>query len=335
MPLPPKVLSHFALLLKAEAAYNTYLAPSAATDGLAIIERPEWAIDYADNGDRGGRAAGSVGGLRRAPKSGRFLTLPAVMQPVGYGAAYDGTKFPNIHTLLRMAGYSVTTDVTVGAEKQTYLTESAVPPAVPFSASGMAYDGGEEALFSGALVDELTLEIVNGGIPKLTASIMAAMTQGLPTDVAVPAVTYAGAQVNPVVKANGLTWTLGAVVPTKVKSCTIADKRNLGALMLDNATGEHSGFVPGGERVITINATIEAAALATMNAYQIAELATAAAFSLRVGATQFSKFKIEADTVQIDDVARGDENNARTWELSMTAKPSTLVAYDMLRWIFD
>jgi hypothetical protein len=331
----PKVLSHFGLLLKQEAAYNTYLAPSAATDGLAIIEAPAWEIDYVDHGDRGGRAPGTTGGLKKGARQGRFLRAPAIMEPAGFGAAYDGTKFPSIHMLLRAAGYSVTTDTTPGADKQTYLTESQVPPSVPFSVSGLAYDGGEEAQFHGGLVDELVLEIVNGGFSKLTANIVAAMNS-LPADVALPAITYANAQVQVPAKAAGLSLTLGGVVPSKVKSCTITDTIGADPRMLDNATGNHGGFSRPADRVIKVNCVIEALAFATMNPHQIADLATSQIFSLRVGGTQYKKYKIEIDNLQHDELPqRVSEGNTRAWEFNMIAKPSSLVAYDMLRWIWD
>lgn len=329
----PKVRSHFGLLLKGEAVYNTYNAPVPATDGVAIVERPEWDLQYSDDGVRDGRAAGTVGGLKNVAKTGRFGTLPIVMQPAGYGAAYSAANLPNIHQILRAAGYGLTTVVTGGAEKQTYLTEDAVS-VVPYSLSAKAYDGGEEALFAGGFIDEYTIELVNGGIPKMTANFIARMT-ALPTDAAVPAITYAGSQIVTPPKAVGLAMSLGGVTPSKVKSVSITDKRNIGPRLLDNTTGDVA-FNVGGTREITINAVIEAAALATLNPYQLAELATSGAFSVTVGATQYNKFKIQADNVQLAaPPTRGEENNAVTWELSLIAKPSSLTAYDMLRWIFD
>lgn len=328
----PKVIHHFGLLAKSEAAYNTFNAPAAGTDGLAIIEPPEWEIDYADQGEREGRAPATTGGLKRVAKSGRFARLPIVMNPAGYGAAYSAANLPNVDRVLRAAGYAITTDLTVGSEKHTYLT--ADQTGTPYSLSLEAYDSGERAQIAGSFVEELVWEIVNGRLPKLTAQTVGTMA-ALPTDVALPAITYGTAQARVGAKANGLGLTLGGIVPTKVRQCTITDTIGAEARLLDNTNGGHGGFVRPASRTVKINFTIEALALATMNPYNIADLATASAFLLQVGSVQYDRLKLQADNLQIDNVQRAAEGAARVWEIEATAKPSSLTAYDSFRVLFD
>lgn len=324
----PKNLSRWALLAKIEAAYGTFAVPAAATDGIVVVERPDTALDYLHDGARGHST------LKRITKSGRWAALAAVCEAAGFGAAYAAGNTPSIHTLMRLAGYDAAVATGLGTEKWSY-TPTAQDGAFA-SGSIEAYVRGQKHQVAGALAS-LKIEGENGGIPKWTFDING-ISNALPADAAVPAVTYAGSQVSDPPKLDGLGLTIGAWTPGKVKSFSFEDPRSLAARASDNtqvAGGKHGGFQPAADRPVTLNVVVESVALATYNAYQLAEACDARAIALKCGLTQYKRWNIAAPIAQLIGLPEQDENNAAMWELQFELKPASFMGLDTHTIAFD
>lgn len=324
----PKNLARWALLAKLEAAYGTFAAPAAATDGIVVVERPDVTLEYLHDGSRGHST------LKRVAKSGRAAALAAIAEAAGFGAAYAAASTPNIHALLRAAGYDAAVATGLGTEKWTYTPTA--HDAVQASLSIESYVRGQRQQIAGAL-GSLKIEGENGGIPRWTFDLNG-ISNALPADAAVPAVTYAGAQVQDPPKLDGLGLTIGAWTPGKVKSFSYEDPRALAARAMDNtqvAGGRHGGFQPAADRPITLNVVVESVALATYNAYQLAEACDNRAVTLKCGATQYRRWAIAGAIAQLVGLPEQDENNAAMWELQFELKPSTFMGSDASTITFD
>lgn len=308
----PKMANRWGVLAKTEAPYGTFANPAAATDGIIVVARPDVEMDWAFDGARAHPT------LKRVSKSGRFHKLALVQEPAGPGSAYAAANLPNINTLMRMAGFDVTVDTTAGAEKATYA------PTAPGSYVGGSlevYNRGQKYQVAGAYA-QLKIELEAGGVPKFTFDAQG-ISQALPTDAPVPAITYAGAQLVDPAKADAPNLTIGGAVPARIKSLTLTQDRAIGARKADNTGGpRHGGFNPGEEDKYTLEAIIEATALATFNPYSLADLLTSQAVSFQVGATQYKKWTLTAPNAQLLTAPEQDEDNATLWAVSLECKPS-------------
>src|SRR4051812_21177752 len=102
-----------------EASYNAGGSPATSTDGVQLAELPQLVPDWANDGARA-MPPGTTGYQRRVGASGRFATASFKAEPKGAGAAYSASVTPNIHKLLRAAGFDAAVTVTGGSEKWTY-----------------------------------------------------------------------------------------------------------------------------------------------------------------------------------------------------------------------
>lgn len=322
----PKNLSRFGLLAKLESTYGTFAAPvTTGADSVLVVERPDVDPDWMNDGARGHAS------LKRVKKSGRFGTLPAVQEAAGYGAAYSAANFPNIHQLMRASGYNVTTVVTGGAESQTYAPTLA--DAVPGSVSLEAYARGQMSQLAGAL-GKVVIEGENGGIPRWAFDLMGIL-HALPADAALPAITYAGSHLIDPAKLIAPGMTIGAFTPTRLKSFRFEDNRAIANRSMENSAERHGGFQEGFDRPFTLNVVIESVALATYNAYNLAELCDNRVVTIPVGATQYRRWRLVANNAQLIDTPEQDENNAAMWELQFELKPSAFMLRDNVSFIFD
>lgn len=332
----PKLLGRWGLLAKTEAAYGTPATLDPAKDGILVVERPDVTVAYAHDGARSGGAPGTIGGLKRVAKSGRHGTVTLAHEAAGAGAAYSATVFPSPHVLLRGAGF----DAAFSTTKWTYTptAEGAGYAALTLE----AYARGQKAALTGAY-GQVKIEGETGAVPRWEFEYQGIM-DALPTDIALPAITYGDAQIVDPAKADAMTLTLGTFVPLRVKSFAFAMERGIGARALDNSTNRHGGFNPGGELSCTLEVVVEATALAsaspyhtanTFNPYQLAELGTALAISLKVGGTANKRWTLTAPAAQLAADPDQDENNAALWGLSFELKPTTVTASDMVSLVFD
>lgn len=319
----PKSITLFGLLAKLEASYNDGGVLAAATDGILLSEPAQLVPNYAHDGARS-RANGTGGTLSRAAPSGRFGDVTIMNEARGLGAAYGAAALPEANVLLRASGHSATVDATPGSESVTYRPIS--DHTAYASAVIEAYARGEKYPLTGVYGD-FNFSMDGPGFLMLEFPISGLM--GLPTDVAVPVITYP--TVKPP-KADSITLAIGAWNPV-VQSLRFRANRRRSPRHRLNAGG-HRGFSMGG-RAPELEVVVEQPALATFDAYAARDQATEYAIALQVGATQFNRMKFNAAVGQIVNIDPTDDDETPLWTLTIALSPSSPTADDDYEFVFD
>lgn len=336
----PKTNVRWGCMAKIEVAYGTPIALTAATDGVDLIEEPEVDPQYVHDGARHGKSPASHGGRKRVGRMARFAQPTLRMEPAGAGAAYAAAVVPNAHTFLRAAGFLATLDATASSEKWTY-TPHAV--GAEESITLELYSRGEKHALAG-VYQQLTIDMDVPGIPIFEFASNG-LYSALPTDVAFPSITYP--TVEPP-KAEGVNFEVTIGVDTftagKIKKLMVTQNRNIAARALDNVTGLHGGFNVGAERVIELEAIIEAEALtsgspylaaAGLNVFELMERASVMELAFGCGSVQYKKFSFAAATAQMIASPRQLEGSAGMWAVKFHCLPSTLTSNDEMSLVFD
>jgi hypothetical protein len=318
-----KLITLFGILAKTEASYNAGGSPSASTDGILLSEPADLAINYAHDGARG-RANGTGGTLKRGAQSGRSGETTLKVEGRGRGAAYSASILPEINALMRASGHGATVVTTGGSESVTYAPVSDRASFV--SAVLEAYARGQKYPLTGVYAD-LSFSIDGPGFLMFEFALSGIV--GIPTDVAVPTITYQST-IPP--KADAITYTLGSWSPI-VKSLSFKANRKRSPRARLNTPG-HKGWSMGG-RAPELEIVVEAVALSTFDPYTAREAGTSYASALVVGATQYNRFKHNAPVVQITNVEDDADEETALWKLTLALAPSSPTANDDYTAIFD
>lgn len=336
----PKTNVRWGAMAKVESVYATPVALSASTDAIDLYEEPEADPDYAHNGERHGKSPASHGGRKRVGRMGRFADgVTLKMEPAGAGSAYASNNLPNVHTLMRGAGFAPTLVTTSGSESVAY-----APHAVDAEESLTVelYRRKEKHPLCGWYSD-FVFDLDLHGIPSFEFAGKGAYS-ALPSDVAFPSFTLPtieppkGQAVNFSVTIGGTTFVAG-----KIKKLRQQLERNIAARASDNVTGNHGGFNVGAERVFTLEAIIEATTLpgspyissTAANPWELMERGTVMALAFSVGATQYRKFDFAAATAQLIEAPSQLEGTAAMWALKFHCLPSSLTANDEVLYTFN
>lgn len=334
-----KQIIKYGLLAGVEAVYGTPPAMAGATHGVDLLTPPKVEVKYMHDGQRAGKSPASTGGRQRVGRMGRYGEVPEgaiKIEPAGADQPYVGNILPNVHTMMRLAGFTATLDTTVNAAKVTY-----APAAVGADISGAleVYVRGQKYALEGFMAN-LKLQLDAPGIPTFDFTGMGTMA-GLPLDAAVPAITYPS--IEPA-KAEAVQLQIGSWEVGNLKSVTLEVNRNLVARLLNNQTGKHGGFVIGVERLFKLTAIVEAANMPVAapfhtateyQPFQLMEAGTVHALGFKVGTVQYNRWNFAAPTAQLVEATEQEEGSVSTWSLGFELKPSTLVASDECEITFD
>lgn len=314
------------LLALVEASYGAGGTLLPASHGVRVYEDPEATVEYDYDGRRNGKQPATAGMALNVPPSARFSNVPVAAEVHGGGAAYSASVVPSIHTLLRLCGMDA---ALVASTSYTYTPSH--------EANGYAsgalevYRRGQLYGLNGVYGDGFTLSM-EAGRPATFSTTLRGRMPSLPTDVALPAITYPS--VLPP-KALAMAVSINSVAQARVRSATLEMTRNVAPRLFDASAGAHGGFTPGAEREFRLSLVVEALALATLNPFALRDAMTAVPVSLAVGATQFNRFTLAAAQAQIEEVTEGAEGPVATWELSLACKTSTPSANDEISLLFD
>jgi hypothetical protein len=330
----PKLLNIYGLLQKLEPSYNGGGAVTAAADGQWLLDPGEAEVSYLHDGARIAQAPGSGNSFKRLAPSGRDFKLRYRAEARGSGVAYSASVFPpDVHVGMRMAGHSVTTDVTGGAEKQTYAPLSLNDATWP-SAVGEAYTRGQKYPFQAAYSD-MSWEIDGPGTMVFEFPVSAIQT-ALPTDVVCPAITYQALTVTPP-KAESMVWTFGSFTAGIIRSAKFSKNQTISGPRLNQNNLGHSGFSMGG-RNPTLEVVLEAVALTTadpwsaagtLNPYGLRDTAKAIAISMVLGPSGvYNRVKFNAAQAQVVDVKESADGPTALWTISFELKPSSPILSD-------
>lgn len=344
MPYPSKLVHILGCLAKEEAVYGTAVAVAAATDGQ-LLQYPDknvgviGEIGYEYDGDFG-PSLSELGQVKRAAQSGRSFKVSLPMRAKGGAAAYSASVLPSIHRFLKSAGFTATLDAGIGTEKYTYAPTAA--GTVPTSLTTEMYGRGEKWPVIGA-VSELSIDFSSPAPPIWTFDMMGIMS-ALPTDAAVPAITYALTGVVPPL-ATSITLVFGnfttnaVLLGGKFKMGRVIEE---GARVALSAAGAHLGYVTGMRRpVLTLE--IEATPLqgtpftaaAGVDPYQLKETGQNFLASVQFGSTQYNRFKLVTPQAQVIDVRTGNRGPTATWEIDIAPYNTTPQAVDDFTIVFD
>jgi hypothetical protein len=313
-----------------------------ASDGLDIILEPECNPDYVHNGERRGKSPATHGGRARVGRMARFGACTIGIEPAGAGVAYSASVFPNVHTMMRAAGFLGTLDTTVGDEKWTY-----TPHAINAeeSATMELYYAGEKHPLAGVYA-QLEIDMDIPGIPIFNFASQG-LYSALPTDAAIPAITYSAFKEPAKAVGVNLTATIDATTFTvgKIAKVMVRQNRNINPRANDNTTGLHGGFNVGAERIFTMEALIEAEALTTaspflddspsgFNIYELMERASKMALAFKVGSADYLCWQFAAANAQLIAAPQQVNGAAAMWNCQWELKPSSLTADDECSIIF-
>jgi hypothetical protein len=309
-----------------EASYGAGGTLVPATHGIRVHEDPAVTLAHTYDGRRAGKQPATQGAAINVAPSGRSGSLSAVQEVHGGGAAYSTTVLPSLHTLLRIAGMEA---ALVASTSYAYTPSS---EATGFASGAFeVYRRSQMYALKGVYGDGFTLSGEAGRPSILTVPLMGQMPT-LPTDVALPAITYPS--VLPP-KALAMAAAINAVSALRCRSYSLEMTRNLAPRVFDTSTGVHGGFTPGAEREFRLQMTIEAVALATLNPFSLRDLQTVIPVTFGVGATALNKFVVSAANAQIEDVVEGNEGPVATWDLTLALKTSTPSLNDEVSILFN
>lgn len=342
MAAPGKVLHVLGMLAKAESTYGTYVAQTTTADGVQL--------QYADRNvgamadilyDYDGAIGPSVsvlGQRLRVAPSGKSIEGEFPMRAVPAGVAYSAAIVPSIHTMLKANGFDATVSTGAGTEKWTY---TPTPAGTTYgSTSASLYSRGELTTVAG-FIGSPKLDFSNPQPPIWTFG-MKGIINAMPTDVALPTITYPLQTIAPPL-ASAILFTMGSLSTNAVVYSGSFDfGRELSPRVGLSGSGAHLGFVPGDFKP-QFTITLEATALATtpftsstgFDPYQLRDVATQFACSIRFGSTQYNKFTLSFPQAQVIDVKPSNNGPIATVDLTIAAANSTASANDSCSITFD
>lgn len=336
----PKQRTKFGFLAEVEASYGVAETLVNAEDGVLLMEPPVPDTDYLYDGARG-RAPGTAGRQSDTTPAGLGFTCEASLQAHGAAAAYSASIVPpGVHDMLQIAGMQATGDFTASAEKYTYAPESG--PTGYSSGTVEAYVNGEKHPGRGCYA---TFTITGDGVAAPTWAFEISGIGTVPTDAAVPSITYPAATNLPP-KAQNITLSIGTGTPftgAVVRSFTFTLNRELSSRLDANSTDGHAGFTPG-SRDPTLEIVMEQVTRATGTPWYTAttidpdklrELKTSLDVSLTVGDTQYERWNLQLPTAQITEVQDGEDGSTATWTITFGARVSAGGADDDFNIVFD
>jgi hypothetical protein len=325
---------------KLEASYGAGGSPSNATDRILLEEPAEPSLEYAYDGARQ-PAPAMFGYLRRATPIGRGGSVAFKVAAKGAGAAYGASVLPNIHNLLRMAGFDAAIVTTGGSETVTYT------PSLSPTLGGAALASGVFNCYARAQVFPITAAYLDLAItadaphhPVWEFSLKGLI--GAIADTVVPSITYPTLTLDPPKSAN-VAFTLGNFTGAVLRSWSLKLGRQIGMRMNHNAAGGHGGFVVG-RRTPVLEVLLEASSLqatpfhaaTAIDPYNLYDAATQLDCSLQIGSVQYNKWKFTAGKVQImAPPTEENEDGAALWRLQLQCNPATISASDDLTFLFN
>lgn len=325
-----KQVTLFGLLGDVEPSYGTgtpgTLSP--ATDGILLMEPAILTPDYIDDGERG-LQPGAAGQMIRSFKSGLFSEFTPRVAMRGAGVAYSASVVPpDLHTFLLISGHQGTVDTTPASEKWTYVPESG-PTGFDSGffrgySRGQAYDmlgGYGSMMFHAEDVSAMFFE------PTVTGFMT------LPTDVALPAITYVNAALKPPKFINVALNLNGVSSGWKVRSFSFTQNRELSP-RADGSGAGHSGYTPG-RRTPTIELVVEARALSTFNLFSLADQSTTMLLTFTCGSAQYNRMTFTANNFQITEAEDDEDGATALWSITGICAASTPIANDDYEIVFD
>lgn len=328
-----------AALVKTETTYNTYASP-AGSDAIRLHKEAgnDRSMRFGYDGSRSYQNLGYVP-LTRAAPNGRNVTGTLRCEPKGRGAAYTSSsvKVPDIHDLLLAGGYAAAVTTTGGSEKWEFTL--GLPGTTPTSVSIASYGEGELWPIAGVYTSP-RLVIADTGIPVLEFPFVGTMA----TDAsdASPSPTYTVPTVMPPT-AVGVSFTLGNLTGGIVRSGTFDTGRTIEQprLNINGATG-HAGFAPGRIQptfeFLCEMTTLQGSpytATSAMDPYNLWENATALAFSMTIGATQYNKVGLIFGQIQVTNVQVERDGSIALWRITGIPSATTDNGTDAVTWRFN
>lgn len=338
-----KNANKYGVLVAIEAGgYGQGGVASAATDGFHVHEEPDVQAAYQFDGARDGRAAGTGGSQVRDAKAGRSLSLSLVHRARAGGSAYSASVKPTVDRLLRAHGMLATLASGVGAEKWIY---------TPFtdgtweSVFGELYLHKELHSFKGAYVRKIVHTAKGLGIPTWTFELFGIAP--LPTDAAVPTITYPGQDAMPRAAASVLTLQAngGGAFQGKVRESTVTMERELTERQNQaEAGGAHPGAQLG-SYTQTMDVLVEATNLTAspyttatlIDPYRMADEGRILTATLGINqGVQYKRYKFQSGiTAQITDVSREKDGAIVLYRLAIALNPESEVADNGLSVVWD
>jgi hypothetical protein len=294
-------------------------------------------LGYANDGARS-MPPGTTGYQRKVGASGRTGSTTFKAEPKGAGAAYSSSVTPNIHKLLRAAGFDAAVTLTGGSEKWVY-TFSPGPVGYASLVANL-YARGELYPLQGIYSDFLIG--ADGPVVPIAEFAVQGLLGAISDSITPPSIAYPLATVDPP-KAANITFAYGNyAVNAIVRKWQIKAGREISPRMNQNAGG-HAGFSIG-RRTPQLEVTYETPALvgspfhssAGIDPYQLFDLGTPLAFSLQVGSVQYDRHKWTGPAAQImaPPTLDADGPTALT-TLTLQLNPSAINANDELTGTFD
>lgn len=346
MPVPAKLLHALALLAKEETTYGTPVALTAATDGIEMrFDQDDIAavvnIGYLNDGDIG-PSLSSLGQLSRTVPTGRFAegTIPAMIRMPA--VAYTAMVTPNLHRLLKFAGFDATGTFTPGTERWIY-----TPTGIGTTFTSLTmnlFERGEMTAITGAIGD-VEIDGKSGKPPVWTFPFKG--IAALPTDQSpvIPAgIVYPNSTVAPLVN-QSVVLTFGSFTTNAaLKAWNFKTNRSFDNPR-QNLQGPniYAGTIPTSRRP-TFRLVLESTALvnspfhtaAGFDPYSLRDLATAiGAVSVQVGTTKYNKYTIISNQSQVVNWTKQGEGPTATIELEIAAYNSTNLLNDDVQIICD
>lgn len=323
-------------LAKEETTYGVAATLADASDGVTPFigdgdPPPPEKFEYVYDG-KIGRAAGTLAPQKRTTPNGRFRQGQFRALPKGLGTAYTSSAtIPprEIHRWLKAAGF----DATFTTSYWDYTPSAANSQGTSLTyrqyAQGLQYDN------IGVIAD-FSWETQGLGVPVMTFD-WRGVVANLPTEAALPSVTYLAPTVIPPV-ASAVLANLGSFAFGSGGLRKVSYKRNRSIdtpRVNQTVAGGHAGFVPGGsmptfeveiESVAFVGTPFHAAGGIAWDALR--EAATSIAVDFTFGSTAGNTWKHAFAQAQCIDAVPGNEGPLATVVLSFAAHASTPSAND-------
>lgn len=317
-----------------EGSYGAGGAFTYPADAVLVEERVELVPVYNVDGERS-PGTGQGGRYFKVSPGGRHADFTVAALARGANAAYSASVFPpDLHVLLRACGLSVTTDVTVSAESQTY-----APDTTPDGSAALeAYTRGEKFLLTGVL-GSLSFEIAGPAFARFEFALRGIMDTA-PSDAAVP--DLSGIPQHQPPKAEAITLNIGDYAAPRVKAVRFNENRNLQNRNDLNAASGFAGIGQGFRNPL-LEVDIEQSALVGtpfhaaggIDAYALHEAATALGLDFTVGSVQYNRFTFDCNQAQITDLSKGEEGEVALWTVQFGLAQTVPGGDDDYSLIFD